>query len=288
MVQLGAGESARVERGVDGDSQLVLSGEVGNPPKFVRRLIEPPKLLDLLDIVAGGNGTGNRRERGIDPVTGMEDPLYVPKYRGGDRQYWRVSWHKLIDGVFIPDGRAGAIQLDSAGHTFDGFPPTCGEAWGSIWARAAEVKQDKLKLAKNTIYWIYAMGSGEQFMPDRRGLLCFHANAGITFNLEAMRKMHPDVRPARFRATAGLVDGRFRKPSALGMADVWVFVDGRLKLKHMQLRPRDGTINVDVELGPHDRFLAIALTDGDANRSFDWVVIGDPVLLMTPTESEEK
>ena len=52
--------------------------------------------------------------------------------------------------------------------------------------------------------WVYSLGGGEQFMPKHRGLLCMHANAGITFNLEAIRKMYPGRRPVRFRAYAGV------------------------------------------------------------------------------------
>ena len=56
------GESRRRRRAAAGAAQdgghfRVASG---------RRLAEPPKVLDLLDIVAGGDGTGHRRERGID------------------------------------------------------------------------------------------------------------------------------------------------------------------------------------------------------------------------------
>ncbi len=49
-------------------------------------------------------------------------------------------------------------------------------------ARAAEVKAET-----RPSYWIYALGSAKQYMPKGRGLLALHSNAGITFDLEAMR-----------------------------------------------------------------------------------------------------
>ncbi|MBU4397720.1 MAG: NPCBM/NEW2 domain-containing protein, partial [Planctomycetes bacterium] len=281
---------ARVEQSEGaGVPRLVLPGAVGNPPTFARRLTEPPKLLDLLDIVAGGDGTGQHRERGIDPTTGMEDPVFLFREmaRPGERPYRLVGWHKLIDGVFVPDGRAGPVQLDSGGHVF-ALPGTDGQFYGSIWARAAKVDPR----VKEMNYWVHAIDRYEQFTPEKRGLLCLHANVGITFNLEGMRKMYPDQRPARFRAVAGVgedpsikEDPRL-KDMEVGMADVWVFVDGRLKMRR-QLRRRDAPVALDVELGPSDRFLTLVSTDGGNGSAFDRVVFGDPVLKMTPAASEK-
>ncbi len=54
VVQLSAGESARVEKGEgDGGPRLVLLEGVDNPPKFVRRLREPTKVLGSLGTVDG-------------------------------------------------------------------------------------------------------------------------------------------------------------------------------------------------------------------------------------------
>ncbi|MCD4728822.1 MAG: hypothetical protein K8R46_14280, partial [Pirellulales bacterium] len=287
VVQLGAGESARVERG-EGDPRLVLLEGVDNPPKFVRRLVKPPRLLDLLDIVAGGDGMGWRRECGIDPTTGMEDPMYLSQQRAGDGQYRPVLYQRLIDGVFVPDGGSGTVQLDSAGHTFDGFPRTVGGTLFGIWVRAADV--DPRRQARERWHWVYSMGRGEQFMPQGRGMLCLHPNVGITFDLAAIRKLYEGIRPARFRATAGLADAALVLPESdpHGIADLWVFVDGRLKLQRKGLRPKDGTIDVNIELGADDGFLTIAVTDNNCFASFDWTIFGDPVLEMTPTDPENK
>ncbi len=289
-VVLRTNQSARVERDAGAAAaRFAPKGAVGDDPVFVRRLVEPPKVLDLLDIVAEGDGTGHRRERGIDPATGMQDPAFYAGGRFSDGQYHRVPWQKLIDGVFIPDGRRSPVVLDSAGHTFDGCPDTDGYAAGSISARAAEVKPHDAR-AEIPEYYIYALGHGRQFMPEGRGLLAFHANAGLTFDLEAMRRLHPGVRPVCFQAVAGLGDASRVFPQLVNagdaLADIWVFVDGRLKLKRTQLRPADGTLKVDVELGPGDRFLTLVSTDGGNGTHCDWVVFGDPVLQMISTEPE--
>ena len=68
------------------------------------------------------------------------------------------------------------------------------------------------------------------------------------------------------------------------LADIWVFVDGQLKLKRLQLRPKDGVVPVDVEIGPNDRFLTLVSTDGGNGNWLDWVVFGDPCWTWPPVE----
>ncbi len=41
-----------------------------------------------------------------------------------------------------------------------------------------------------------------------------------------------------------------------------------------------------MELGPSDRFLTLVSTDGGDGPEGDWIVFGDPVLQMVPTEQE--
>jgi hypothetical protein len=244
--------------------------------QFVRRMALPVRLgvLDLLDIVAGGDGTGHLREQGIDPTTGEKDATFPPVDRHGDRRYHPVPWNRLVDGVFVPDGSAGPVQLDSHGHTFR-LPSTNGLIHGSIWARAADLAPDHL--AMSPAYSVYAMGPGDEYMPDNRGLLAMHANAGITFDLEKIRKAHPDVlQPVLFRTFAGRAYPRGLVER--GLVDIWVFVDGRLKFERRQLRQEDSPVHVDVELGPGDRFLTLVSSDGDRNTDNDWTVFGDPVL----------
>ena len=269
----------RGERPCDGWRASAPPGSVVGPPAFVRWIVESPKVLDLLDIVAGGNGTGYHRHRGINPVTGVSCLAFTDQWFPSDHQYRPITWHRLIDGVFVPEGGARAVQLDSAGHAFAGFAKTSGVTWGEIWSRSADVKPEHHK--QN---WIYLLGRRQELTPEGRGLLGLHANAGITFNLEAMRKIYTAVRPARFQATGAIADARPWNPSADGMADVWVFVDGRLKFHHERLRPRDGAFRVDVEIGPDERFLTLVATDGGNGPVCDWLVIGDPVLQMTSAD----
>ena len=153
-VVLHENESARVKSGDGNDRPTILVDRAAaNPNVFVRQLASQSKYVDLLDIVAGGDGMGRRRERGIDPTSGMEDPTFMTGLRYGDGKYHHSTTFQLIDGAFVFSGNRGPVQLDSAGDTFDGFPITMGQTWGSIWARGAVVRPRGRGL-EGPGYWI--------------------------------------------------------------------------------------------------------------------------------------
>ncbi|MBN1393432.1 MAG: NPCBM/NEW2 domain-containing protein [Pirellulales bacterium] len=280
MVQLAAGESALVKKTA---AETVRFTRPATPPTFVRRIYEPPKLIDLLDIVAGGDGTGRRRERGIDPTTGKQDTYFLPTQYRFENRYHLVQWNRLIDGVCIPDGRTEPVVLDSAGHTFAEFGElTEGLTIGPIWAREADVSTINQKRTRHA--YIYTMGRGDEFMPEDRGLLGFHTNKGITFDLRAMREAHKGIRPSIFKAVIGLADASVAYADRFGKADVWIFVDGRLAWKH-RVHQGEKPVAAEVELGPDAQFLTILGTNAGDGSSGDWLVLGDPVLELAETEA---
>jgi hypothetical protein len=229
-----------------------------------------------LDIVAGGNGTGYRREHGFDPSTGMQDSLFVPSWRLGNQQYHRTSTCRFIDGVFVADGNQGAVSLDSSGHTFDGFPKTDRKSWGSIWARAAGVGPDARALGAD--YWVYAADFPPDLMPKNRGLLALGGNSGITFSLAAIGKNHRGRPFDRFRAAAANCGNQ--------ACDMWVFVDGRLKWKSLQMAAGSRVQPVEIEVGPTDQFLTLATTTKGDKAVHSGAAFGDPVLELSTTEPE--
>ena len=97
--------------------------------EFVREISQRSvKTIDLVDVVAGGDGFGGARHHGIDPSTGRairdfrrEHPNESTWSRTGDYRYHRVNAMPYIDGVFIPHAGKGPVQLDSDGHRFDDF-----------------------------------------------------------------------------------------------------------------------------------------------------------------------
>jgi hypothetical protein len=283
-IVLSAGQSATIAGGKivsQGDSKIKAGGDAAG---FIRKMPLPVRLgeLDLLDIVAGGDGTGRSRGAGIDPADGAKVNELVPSNPLQSKSYNRVAWNRLIDGVFIPDGKTGAVQLDSAGNTFTAFPATSAMTYSPVWARAADVARDEQLRYKE--FWMYHGQADGWDAPRRRsGLLAMHANVGLTFDLAALREVHPGVvRPLKFAAAVEMTHEK-------GQADVWVFVDGKEKFRRDALRQSDGAVRVEVKLAAEVRFLTLVVTDGaePTRDQYDWVVFADPVLQAAMQKIEE-
>jgi len=266
--------------------ELALRPAKASPTSFVRMLpVLPskPKMLDLLTVVAGGYGDYPRRERGIDPTTGGEITMFFRGAHPDDGQYHPVLWHKFIDGVFVPHVSDKPVVIDSQGHTFSGFLPTNGVECCPIWARAASgIPADP---ATDRESWVYSLvGPVDKYMPEKRGLLCLHPNAGITFNLDAIREANRRFYPGRLRAVAAVDSGDPR-----GKTDIWILVDGKVKFERTRLVAKDNPVlPVDVSLDPNAHFLTLVTTDGGDIPQGDWVVFGDPVLEMAPNAIEQQ
>ena len=119
--------------------------------------------------------------------------------------------------------------------------------------------------------------------------LLMHANSGITYDLQAIRQLFPDVKVARFQSTIGIEQGAVR-PQASN-ADFWVVVDGKVRYEKTQVKFNE-FYSVDLELSEYDRFLTLVITDGEDPESrvingfvsdaidSDWGMFAEPVLVL--------
>jgi len=282
-VQLGAGESVMVGRVRETHHNSTKTETVHfthptTPPKFV--LVFPRlkrNYLDLADIVAGGDGFGDARDRGIDAVNGrvvLSQPRDMSVLSGlhGDTRYHAVNELPFVDGVFIPDGGEGPVQITSAGHASSDFVDTNNRTWNLIWAGQIVTEYTP----KRTVScWL----GNANYAGRRHSVLTMASNKGITFDLDAIRRKFPDVRLVRFTAVAGNTEMRSANPQAPRVsADLWVFVDGSLRFNKTDINSADDGFVVDIPLAPSERFLTLATTDAGNGHSFDWTIFGDPRL----------
>lgn len=237
--------------------------------------------LNLADIVGGGNGLGTGTYRNaIDPRNAKVQTRDFGNLGNVVTNRFSLSAFEFVDGVFIPDGDDGRaeIPVSSTGVTVTGLPKSSGKAWDMI-RNGPVASQHSPEL------------DGINFTKDGHSLLGLHANAGITFDVAAMRKVarlsesshetSPDSESqATLRFTAKL--GYF---GAVGnnFADAWVFVDGRKLAEFRKLRRADGLQKIDVELLASARFLTLVSTDGGNGYGMDQIGFGDPrVKLASP------
>ena len=227
------------------------------------------KGIDLADIVGGGNGAGSGVVRqGIDVRSGEAETKelgFLDKVRVNQLI---ASKNAFIDGVFVPDGEAGkaVIPVSSTGLTVTGLAKTSGQAWDLI--RNGPVASQHSPVA-----------GGIDFTKGGHSMLGLHANAGITFDLTAIRKVSGE-KDMRFTSKLAY----FGQEGSLN-ADVWVFLDGKKELEFLKLARKDGLREIDLILPETVRFLTLISGDGGNGISHDQVGFGDPHLQPSPPKA---
>ncbi len=202
-------------------------------------------IIDLADIVGGGNGFGSgKRNVGIDPGTGQSYKLEFGN-RTLSNVYQFVSQNPLIDGVFVPNGKTEQI-VSSYGHVFKECPVSCGMTYSGVINTPENTELERLLLYEYIEY-------------DKESYILMHANLGVTYDLDAIRAMLPGTKIAKFKSGFGLI----ARPPRLLNADFYVLIDGELRFKRVQYNEQkvDGCIEIDIL--DDDRFLTLIVTDGE-------------------------
>jgi hypothetical protein len=249
--------------------------------QFVRDISSEDKLvwrgepLSLVSLVAGGTGlSGGSVKRGIDPCNGTaHEPAVQAWDRLGNQTYHPVVNQLCIDGVFVPNGKQGPVVVTSKGHKFEGFPETDSYYWADITTDARGIDDDnKSNVITITQFSLKGISFGEN--SQNRALL-IHPNAGITFDLNQIRKVLPQIGRIRFKTVCGVPDNRSHSPAK---SEFWILVDGKCQFHHQSLGASSDLKEVDILIGPSEQFLTLAATDGGDKIAFDWCLFVNPVL----------
>jgi hypothetical protein len=268
-----------------------ISGQVTDIPieeqAFVRHFYSDTKFvwkgqkLCLADIVGKGNGLGaGETNIYVNPIEGYTESLYCS---GKGNEYHPLAANPFINGLFIPDGSKKQI-VSSQGHEFADCPKTNGECYTTLGANPS--RRAWATDARNGIIQFYGQEYGNQSHP----CLAMHANLGITFDLNAIRAMCPDIKMTRFVSKIGIAD--FEEQTGCN-ADFWVLIDGKVRESWRNVTQKNVLKNISIELGPSDRFLTLVTTDGgDIDRlgyyqrayTCDWCVFVEPTLILDTGE----
>lgn len=283
-LQLAGGQGARLDAKT-GQATLISQP---NDLHFVRYLPHRETLINLAEIVAGGDAFGKAYHRGVSLNDGQPiDDYGAPAI--GHGKYVATPSVDFVDGVFIPDGKHGTVQVDSIGRTFNGFPVTAGDCWGGAIMARRPSKEDSLPLIRLEFYgnnygyvnWLHIASKPAELSPRCYGLIGMHSNSGITFDLHAIRARYPDKKIIRFSAQLGNLESRSESESETNAADAWVLVDGQLRYGRKGFNRESGSETIDVPLADRDRFLVLAVTDHGGDTAYDWVAFGDAVIEMS-------
>jgi hypothetical protein len=218
--------------------------------------------LGLADIVGGGNGTGNgTKGHGLDPRSAKVQTRHFGALGNVVTNKFNPSPFDFVDGVFIADGKGGSakIPVSSTGLSVTGLPKTSGKAWDMI-RNGPVASQHSTKLG------------GIDFKDANQSLLGIHANAGITFSLDAFRKALGQAE-LRFTSQVGYfgAGGNFR-------ASAWVVIDGKIEESFKNITRADGLQEIDLAISADSQFLTLISTDGENGYSMDQVGFGNPMI----------
>lgn len=242
--------------------------------QFVRRLPhqqarqERARILSLTDLVASGDGFGNRVNWGINPldaIPALTKNIYTKISSSG--AYQRYTGHSYIDGVFIPTGGKKPVQLDSANHMFE-FLNSCGRTYGMIWSReeaARSVPEDASALM--------------QQLGKPHPAIILHASVGITFDLSLIRASMSSWNLDRFQTL--ITNEPKSRAGSVAPVDIWIFTDGQTQLKRLEFSGIDNVIEVNMALRPTDHFLTLVTIGDDKAFTRDHVYYHNPRLILT-------
>jgi len=289
LIPLEQGQAAAIDAGGQAAARIAFDAS-----GFERRVV---KRLDMVDMIAGGDGLGQAAGRGIDPRTGEavehaamasleSDALNIRSFT----PLRRVSLSPMIDSVFVIDRYRGFAVLDTGGAVFDKFPRSSAgvmrtDFFGHSFVQAIDDGNVVMPLGERGHIDQPFSRVGRSELDGRAVVL--HGGAGITFDLDEIARGHGGLRPSRFSAqalNAEAINQASKQLDESASADIWVLVDGEPRFEVKGIRTADGVIEIDVELLPDDRFLSLVVSDAGDSIAHDWLIFSQPVVEISPPE----
>jgi hypothetical protein len=247
------------------------------------------KTLDLADLVGGGNGLGTGLPgSGIDAASGVYTT--TPTRVGFPRvpcHYNPVKSNPFIDGVFVPDGAEQPVILNSNGDCYADFPVTDGIYRSPITHGPAIRDRQRFpsRYTKESVefYLLELQMGGVLYGTDANPAIYMHTNAGITFDLDALRSAYKNHAITQFESICGIPEKVRQlyvskvKNSEESMLALYIFLDGQCQLvKIFNHASEPERIRIPIKM--ESRFLTLAVVDTGLDSDYDWCLLGRPVL----------
>ena len=228
--------------------------------------------LDLADMVGGGDGrgTGNKGS-GLVLASGATtmgklafqenippNKLLAPKFSPDSKPF--------IKGIFLPQGGAESVLEIAPGIQLKDFPSTSLQSWDAVRDGPLNAQ-------------VHAKANDVDFLSEGHSVLGLHANAGIVFDLAAIRQFH-HLGKIQLQATVAFGAGEAAGDTR---ADIAIYVDGMRVLHRDKLRKSD-SVPVDLSIPETAAFLTFVATDGGDGIGHDLLYLGDARL--KPAEAD--
>lgn len=245
----------------------------------------PGRRFDLADALAGGNGFGTADpNQKVDlrtaSISGLRHNDVNPPIVG--IVHTPAPTIPFVDFLFIADASSGPVPISSTGQRFRECPDTDGNAFAYL------TNGDFPRHIPGE--WMEQVLGGIRYGTRTKPAICIHANAGVTFDLQAIRDSMPGVRLAQFTGMCGISETaeatlrREGEHATRPRADFWVLVDGQVRFRRQKMEVLSGVTRVSVELQDDHRFLSLIVTDGGNGNGFDWGIFAEPALKLTLDE----
>lgn len=225
--------------------------------------------LSLASIAAGFDGfceVGSLMS--LDPVSGEFVESTKSMLLHTNNKYTPVSASKFIDGVFVPDGESGPVQITSLNHVFN-CPDTGGLVTHKISTYKGVIEDQHMTIPPVIV-------DGQEISEEP--VLMLHSNVGITFDLKAIRESLHQLNVDGFKAI-----GFSSKEHRSGF-DFCVLVDGRVIYERSIAATNSirKPVPFNIEFSPQDRFLTLIVTDGEEkDYANDFFYLISPELVIT-------
>jgi len=192
--------------------------------------------------------------------------------------------------TYISRDRRGLGQTFTTGNRAQGYTMT------GFWLKNVAYTEN-LSGGNGTWWYVGAQRrngvmrfNGQEYGNREHPCIMMHANLGITFDLDAIRSLCPDITVSHFVSKIGVAD--FDEAAGCN-ADFWVLVDGQVRASERNVTHKGMLHDISVALTPTDRFLTLATTDGgdvdqmgDYQRAYtcDWCVFAHPAFTLEKEE----
>jgi hypothetical protein len=245
----------------------------------------PGKRFDLADALVGGNGFGTGDPNQVlDIRTGVLSTIRPDSInlQTAGVEGRPIPLLPFVDFVFIADSDPAPVTVSSTGCRFAACPDTDGNAFFYI-SNSGLLRHIPGVVAEPVL-------DGQRYGVRTHPAMSMHANAGVTFDLQAIRDSAAGARIVRFTALCGISEAAEaarqseRGDASRDRADFWVLVDGEVQFSRRGAQVQSGAATVSVAVEDGSRFLTLVVTDGGDGNGYDWGVFAEPALELEQAE----